>query len=141
MKTTRLSLTLLAVLAASTFGCSNAPSSNGRTKTIVAKTKTGAKKSIKTSIAKSNKETKKESNKSAADSGFAQRNKVGDRDWNQWAGSPQRNNTPQGENIPTFWKVVFDPNTYEFTRKQSRQPRSLSLGYFLIYPAPLLVPT
>ena len=33
-------------------------------------------------------------------------------DWNQWAGSPVRNNTPNGKNIPTDWDVgKFDDDT------------------------------
>src|SRR3954466_13888895 len=26
-------------------------------------------------------------------------------EWNQWGGSPVRNNTPEGHNIPTEWNV------------------------------------
>ena len=31
--------------------------------------------------------------------------KVGPHDWNQWAGSPIRNNTPEATNIPTEWEI------------------------------------
>jgi outer membrane protein assembly factor BamB len=33
-------------------------------------------------------------------------------DWNQWGGTPGRNNTPEGKNIPTEWELgEFDDNT------------------------------
>jgi outer membrane protein assembly factor BamB len=33
-------------------------------------------------------------------------------DWNQWAGSPQRNNTPVGQGIPSQWEIGdVDPET------------------------------
>jgi outer membrane protein assembly factor BamB len=36
----------------------------------------------------------------------------GPSDWNQWAGSPIRNNTPEGKNIPTEWTTgEFDSKT------------------------------
>lgn len=36
-------------------------------------------------------------------------------DWNQWGGSPQRNNTPVGHNIPTEWEIgEFDYRTGEW---------------------------
>lgn len=31
--------------------------------------------------------------------------KVGPHDWNQWGGSPSRNNTPEATNVPTDWDV------------------------------------
>jgi outer membrane protein assembly factor BamB len=31
--------------------------------------------------------------------------KVGPHDWNQWAGSPGRNNTPEATNIPSEWEI------------------------------------
>ena len=35
---------------------------------------------------------------------------VGPKDWPQWGGSRQRNNTPSGENIPTAWDVKSGKN-------------------------------
>ncbi|HEY3394406.1 MAG TPA: PQQ-binding-like beta-propeller repeat protein [Lacipirellulaceae bacterium] len=36
-------------------------------------------------------------------------------DWNQWGGSPQRNNTPVGHNIPAEWEIgEFDYRTGEW---------------------------
>jgi hypothetical protein len=36
-------------------------------------------------------------------------------DWNQWGGSPVRNNTPEGKNIPSEWEVgEFDRKTGEW---------------------------
>jgi outer membrane protein assembly factor BamB len=35
---------------------------------------------------------------------------VGKLDWPMWGGSPARNNTPQGENIPTEWDVEAGTN-------------------------------
>jgi outer membrane protein assembly factor BamB len=36
--------------------------------------------------------------------------KVGTKDWPQWGGSPYRNNTPDGKNIPTQWDVETGKN-------------------------------
>src|SRR4026208_991514 len=36
--------------------------------------------------------------------------KVGARDWPQWGGSPLRNNTPVGTNIPTHWDIETSKN-------------------------------
>jgi outer membrane protein assembly factor BamB len=36
--------------------------------------------------------------------------KVGKTDWPMWAGSPSRNNTPPGKNIPTEWNVETGKN-------------------------------
>lgn len=36
--------------------------------------------------------------------------KVGKYDWPQWGGSPHRNNTPQGENIPFEWNLETGEN-------------------------------
>jgi outer membrane protein assembly factor BamB len=42
-------------------------------------------------------------------------------DWNQWAGSPIRNNTPEGKNIPTEWTVGdFDANTGVWKKETSK---------------------
>jgi outer membrane protein assembly factor BamB len=36
-------------------------------------------------------------------------------DWNQWGGSPQRNNTPVGQNVPSEWEIgEFDYRTGEW---------------------------
>jgi outer membrane protein assembly factor BamB len=36
-------------------------------------------------------------------------------DWNQWGGSPQRNNTPVGQNVPAEWEIgEFDYRTGEW---------------------------
>lgn len=45
-----------------------------------------------------------------ADSGSATKSvgtfdKIGPKDWGQWGGAPERNNTPEGKNIPTDWEV------------------------------------
>lgn len=40
---------------------------------------------------------------------------VGPQDWNQWGGSPQRNNVPEAKGIPTNWDVGdFDRETGEW---------------------------
>ena len=36
--------------------------------------------------------------------------KVGKSDWPQWGGSPHRNNTPEGKNIPTEWNLETGEN-------------------------------
>lgn len=36
--------------------------------------------------------------------------KVGKKDWPQWGGTPHRNNTPDGRNIPTEWDVNTGEN-------------------------------
>jgi outer membrane protein assembly factor BamB len=36
--------------------------------------------------------------------------KVGKKDWPQWGGSPARNNTPEGKNIPIDWDVKTGKN-------------------------------
>lgn len=42
-------------------------------------------------------------------------NQIGPKDWGQWGGSPIRNNTPDGKNIPTEWEVGdFDKKTGEW---------------------------
>ncbi len=52
----------------------------------------------------------------AADNGTAvSKNDTPNVDWNQWGGSPQRNNTPVGHNIPTEWEIgEFDYRTGEW---------------------------
>ncbi len=43
------------------------------------------------------------------------------RDWPQWGGSPQRNNTPLGEDIPAEWEVgKIDRRTGEWSREGSQ---------------------
>jgi outer membrane protein assembly factor BamB len=42
-------------------------------------------------------------------------------DWNQWGGSPMRNNAPDGKNILTDWKVgEFDEDTGAWNRDTSK---------------------
>ena len=42
-------------------------------------------------------------------------------DWPQWAGSPLRNNTPEGKNIPTEWEPgEFDSKTGEWQKETSK---------------------
>jgi outer membrane protein assembly factor BamB len=42
-------------------------------------------------------------------------------EWNQWGGSPARNNTPEGENIPTQWQVgEFDHRTGEWDSSEAQ---------------------
>jgi len=42
-------------------------------------------------------------------------------DWNQWGGSPQRNNTPEARNLPTEWETgEFDPDTGAWKPETSR---------------------
>ncbi len=42
-------------------------------------------------------------------------------DWNQWGGSPVRNNTPEGKNIPTDWKVgEIDEDTGVWKKETSK---------------------
>ncbi|MFM9059509.1 MAG: PQQ-binding-like beta-propeller repeat protein, partial [Planctomycetaceae bacterium] len=41
-------------------------------------------------------------------------------DWNQWGGSPQRNNVPVATNLPTEWKPgEFDPDTGDWKPETS----------------------
>jgi len=48
-------------------------------------------------------------------------NATPDVDWNQWGGSPQRNNTPVGHNIPSTWKIgKFNLKTGEWNREGSQ---------------------
>src|SRR3954464_4068130 len=42
--------------------------------------------------------------KSSKDSGRTKSN-AATADWAQWGGSPVRNNTPEGHNIPTTWNI------------------------------------
>ena len=43
-------------------------------------------------------------------------------DWNQWGGSPSRNNTPEGKNIPTEWDVgEFDRKTGEWKKDKGQE--------------------
>ena len=41
---------------------------------------------------------------------FISKMKVGKYDWPQWGGSPHRNNTPKGENIPHEWNLTTGEN-------------------------------
>src|SRR5258708_1504585 len=42
-------------------------------------------------------------------------------DWNQWGGSPVRNNTPEGKNIATDWKAgQFDDDTGAWKRETAK---------------------
>src|SRR5271166_4129464 len=42
-------------------------------------------------------------------------------DWNQWGGSPVRNNTPEGKNISTDWKVGdIDEDTGVWKKETSK---------------------
>ncbi|HYO25883.1 MAG TPA: hypothetical protein VEQ85_13150, partial [Lacipirellulaceae bacterium] len=61
-------------------------------------------------------------NRAAGDStpGAALAAKVGE-NWSQWCGSPQRNNAPQGENIPTEWSVgEFDFRTGQWDNAEAK---------------------
>src|SRR5262245_53901008 len=41
-------------------------------------------------------------------------------DWPQWGGTPERNNTPDGKNIPTDWKTgKFDRKTSEWDKSSA----------------------
>ena len=43
-------------------------------------------------------------------------------DWNQWGGSPVRNNTPDGKNIPTDWNLgEFDDNTGAWNKENGEE--------------------
>lgn len=43
------------------------------------------------------------------------------KEWTQWGGSPARNNTPEGHNIPTEWNIgEFDYKTGEWNPKNSK---------------------
>jgi outer membrane protein assembly factor BamB len=45
-------------------------------------------------------------------------------DWNQWGGTPERNNTPVGHNIPTEWEIGdFDHRTGEWDKSGARNVR------------------
>src|SRR5437763_4131896 len=53
------------------------------------------------------------------------RNRPGD--WNQWGGSPWRNNTPEGKNILIDWKVgEFDDNSGSWKRETSRNIKGVA---------------
>lgn len=42
-------------------------------------------------------------------------------EWDQWGGSPQRNNTPEGHNIPTEWAIgEFDYKTGAWNSKSAK---------------------
>src|SRR5687768_860224 len=46
---------------------------------------------------------------------------VGPRDWAQWGGSPTRNNTPEGTNIPDDWDIgEFDRRTRKWHPASAR---------------------
>ncbi|HEV7226545.1 MAG TPA: PQQ-binding-like beta-propeller repeat protein, partial [Pirellulales bacterium] len=48
-------------------------------------------------------------------------------DWNQWAGSPSRNNTPEGKNIATEWELgEFDDATGEWLKKNAKNVKWVS---------------
>lgn len=45
-------------------------------------------------------------------------------DWPQWGGSPARNNTPEGKNIPVEWNVgKFEPNSGRWLSESARNIR------------------
>jgi outer membrane protein assembly factor BamB len=47
--------------------------------------------------------------------------KTSSADWNQWGGSPIRNNTPEGHNIPTEWEIgEFDHRTGDWNPEGSK---------------------
>jgi outer membrane protein assembly factor BamB len=49
------------------------------------------------------------------------------KEWNQWGGDAERNNTPIGENIPTSWEVGdFDPETGEWDSSGSENIKWVS---------------
>jgi outer membrane protein assembly factor BamB len=49
------------------------------------------------------------------------------KEWNQWGGSPQRNNTPVARNIPTEWEIgQFDLRTGEWKREGSKNVKWVS---------------
>ncbi|MDX1961818.1 MAG: PQQ-binding-like beta-propeller repeat protein [Pirellulales bacterium] len=41
-------------------------------------------------------------------------------DWNQWGGSPGRNNAPEASNLPTEWEITMDPSTGKFVPEKSK---------------------
>ncbi|OHB78261.1 MAG: serine/threonine protein kinase [Planctomycetes bacterium RBG_16_64_10] len=46
------------------------------------------------------------------------------KDWSQWGGSPQRNNTPDGHEIPIDWNIgAFDRPTGQWQRDRARNIR------------------
>jgi outer membrane protein assembly factor BamB len=46
---------------------------------------------------------------------------AGPGDWNQWGGTPARNNAPEGTNIPSEWEIgKFDKKTGEWDRSTSK---------------------
>lgn len=53
---------------------------------------------------------------------------VGKADWNQWGGTPLRNNVPHGENIPASWEVGdFDPKTGEWQKDGAKNIKWVAL--------------
>lgn len=55
---------------------------------------------------------------------------VGPGDWGQWGGSSARNNTPEGKNIPSEWKIgSFDNKTGKWNKEESENVKwASSLG-------------
>ena len=50
-------------------------------------------------------------------------------EWTQWGGSPVRNNTPVGHNIPTEWNIgEFDYRTGDWDKSEGRRTSSGSRG-------------
>ena len=50
-----------------------------------------------------------------------------DQNWSQWLGSPQRNNTPAGVNIPTEWNVgEFDYRTGAWDKTDAKNIKWVS---------------
>ena len=46
---------------------------------------------------------------------------IGPGDWGQWGGSSARNNTPNGKNIPTEWKIgSFDTKTGKWNKDDAK---------------------
>ena len=59
--------------------------------------------------------------KSASDAKTGAAADTPNKDWNQWGGTPQRNNVPIGFNIPTDWKIGdFDLRTGEWKKDTSK---------------------
>jgi hypothetical protein len=57
----------------------------------------------------------------SASNSAAAKNKTPNSDWPQWGGTPQRNNVPEGHNIPTEWKIgKFDYRTGAWDKSSAK---------------------
>jgi outer membrane protein assembly factor BamB len=64
---------------------------------------------------------KKATDVAASVGGGASKALAGPGDWNQWGGSPQRNNAPEATHVPTEWNVgEFDETTGAWNKEKAK---------------------